>query len=54
MMGETAKVKTSFENHGERMVISYHCAKEAGQWRIADVSYEDGNSLVKLLKEAGK
>ena len=52
LKGETATVKTSFENHGERMVITYHCAKEAGQWRIADVSYEDGNSLVKLLKSA--
>jgi hypothetical protein len=47
--GDTAVVKTSFENHGERMVIKYQCVKEAGQWRISDVTYEDGNSLVKLL-----
>jgi hypothetical protein len=50
--GETAAVKTSFENHGERIVITFHCQKEAGQWRISDVSYEDGNSLLKLLKDA--
>lgn len=47
--GDTSIVKTSFENHGERIVIKFHCVKEDGQWRIADVSYEDGTSLVKLL-----
>lgn len=47
--GETAVVKTSFENHGERIVIKFQCVKEAGAWRIADVSYADGTSLVKLL-----
>ncbi len=50
--GDTAVVKATFENHGERMSISYACVKEAGQWRIADATYEDGTSLVKLLSEA--
>jgi Protein of unknown function (DUF3828) len=49
--GDTAVVKTTFENHGERVVIKYSCVKEADQWRIADVTYEDGTSLVKLLSE---
>ena len=49
--GDTAVVKATFENHGERVVINYKCVKEANQWRIADVTYEDGTSLVKLLTE---
>lgn len=49
---DTAIVKATFENHGERVVISYKCVQEASQWRIADVAYEDGTSLVKLLTEA--
>ena len=48
---DAAVVKATFENQGERMVIKYNCVKEANQWRIADVIYEDGTSLVKLLTE---
>jgi hypothetical protein len=47
--GDTAEVKASFENHGERIVIKFQCVIEADQWRIADVTYEDGTCLVKLL-----
>jgi hypothetical protein len=49
--GDTAVVKATFENHGERVAINYKCVIEATQWRIADVTYEDGTSLVKLLTE---
>jgi hypothetical protein len=52
--GEKAVVKTTFENHGERMVIQFDCQMEAGQWRINDVRYEDGTSILKLLTDAGK
>jgi hypothetical protein len=50
--GDTAVVKASFEMFGERVVITYKCAKEAAGWRIADVSYEDGNSVLKMLSES--
>ncbi len=50
--GDTAVVKASFENHGERMVITFPCVNEAGQWLVADVTYADGTSLVKLLSPA--
>lgn len=50
--GDSAVVKASFENYGERTVIGYQCVKEGDEWRIADVNYEDGTSLVKLLSGA--
>ncbi len=51
---DTAIVKASFEMGGEPVVIKFKCAKEAGDWRIADVSYTDGRSVLKMLKENEK
>lgn len=51
---DTAIVKASFEMGGEPVVIKFKCAKEAGDWRIADVSYADGRSVLKMLKENEK
>jgi hypothetical protein len=52
--GDTALVKASFENGGEPVLIKFNCAKEAGEWRIADVIYKDGRSVLKMLKENEK
>ena len=47
---DKATVKAAFENFGERTVVTYLCEKEDGSWKIFDVRYEDGTTLLKLLQ----
>jgi hypothetical protein len=44
-------VAVSFTNFGTRERIVYKLAKENGAWKIADIEYKDGGTLLKYFKE---
>ena len=49
--GDRATVAVSFTNFGTRERIVYKLAKENGAWKIADIEYKDGGTLLKYFKE---
>ena len=48
---DRASVAVSFTNFGTRERIVYKLAKENGAWKIADIEYKDGGTLLKYFKE---
>jgi hypothetical protein len=46
-----AEVPVSFTNFGEKHQVLFKLVSERAGWKIADIAYEDGTSLLKLLKE---
>jgi Protein of unknown function (DUF3828) len=52
MTGETAKVVVSFENLGEKTAVTYLLVKRAVGWRISDIQYGEGPSLLAIYKNA--
>jgi hypothetical protein len=46
-------VRVEFTNLGDRVVLRYLVAKTPSGWRISDVLYETGSSLVKVLGGEG-
>ncbi len=44
-------VKASFANSGQRTVITYDCVATQAGWRVANIRYADGRSLLKLLRQ---
>jgi hypothetical protein len=50
--GEKASVTVSFENFGEKKIITFALVTEGGKWKIDDISYNGGSyTLVGLFKE---
>lgn len=48
---ETATVAVSFVNYGVKETVTYRLVKENAAWKIADIEYKDGRSLLKMFKE---
>jgi len=46
-----ATVTSSFENFGAQHQIVFHLLRQKSGWRISDIDYDDGASLVKILKQ---
>jgi hypothetical protein len=50
VMAGGANVPVSFENFGEKRGIVFRLVGEKARWRIADIAYDDGASLLQILK----
>jgi Protein of unknown function (DUF3828) len=50
--GRTAKVAVSFQNFGEKTTVTYLLTRTAAGWRIADIQYADGRSLLAIYRRA--
>jgi hypothetical protein len=46
-----SEVAVSFENFGQKQEITYLLTMEKEAWKIADIKYRDGRTLLKALKE---
>jgi hypothetical protein len=46
----TAEVPVSFENFGQKHQVTFRLAPARTGWKIADIAYDDGSSLVEILK----
>jgi len=53
VMSGGASVPVTFENFGERHQIVFRVVQQRGVWKIADIAYDDGFSLVKILQGDG-
>ena len=47
----TVHVKFSYPGNGEKINLSYKIEKTGYGWRISDIIYSDGGSLLKLLND---
>ena len=43
-------VPVTFENFGKKQVIIFSVARERGRWKIGDLLYDDGATLVQILR----
>lgn len=50
--GTKATVIASFVNFDAKQKITFALVQEDGAWKIADIRYEEGHTLLKLYKEA--
>lgn len=50
MSGTSASVVVHFENMGEKNTITYIMARSEAGWRIRDIAYGDGASLLAILR----
>jgi hypothetical protein len=48
---KTATVPVTFENFGKKQKITYTLAQEGGSWKIEDIKYQEGYTLVGMFKE---
>ena len=48
---DTANVPVSFINFGEKKTINYALKQVSGSWKIDNILYGDGDSLLKWLKD---
>lgn len=48
---DKAEVAATFENFGKKQRIVYRLVAVGADWKIADISYGDGKTLLKMLKE---
>jgi hypothetical protein len=53
MMSGSASVPVTFENFGEKHQIIFRVVQQRRVWKIADIAYDDGLSLVKILQGDG-
>lgn len=49
--GDKAQVAVTFENFGKKQKLKYSLLMEKGNWKIDDIDYGEGQTLVKWLKE---
>ena len=52
--GEAAKVIVNFENFGQKQTITFPLVKRGDSWKISDIVYAPGESLIKYFKEDEK
>jgi hypothetical protein len=50
---QAAEVLVSFKNLGQKHQITFQLVSTATGWKIADISYDDGTSLLKILRGDG-
>jgi hypothetical protein len=49
--GDKATVSVSFTNSGAKEIIVYSLVKQNGGWKISDIKYRNGDTLLKYLNE---
>ena len=49
--GDKSKVPVTFENFGEKKTVTFLLAKGAAGWRIEDIDYGGGRTLMSEFKE---
>ena len=49
--GDKATVAVSFENHKEKQTLIYTLARQNSAWKISDIGYDFGSTLVGIFKE---
>jgi len=52
--GDKANAVVTFENFKEKNILTYSLIKEKGAWKISDIDYGQGNTLLKYFKEDSK
>lgn len=50
--GGKATVQTTFVNFEEKVQITFSLLQEGENWKISDIRYQAGHTLLKLFKEA--
>jgi hypothetical protein len=51
---DKATVRASFTSGGARETVEYLLIEKDGAWKITDIKYRNGNSLLKLFKDAAR
>lgn len=51
---DRADVVASFVNYNEKQTVTFSLARQGGDWKITDIKYKDGTSLLKVLNESYK
>jgi hypothetical protein len=46
-----ATVPVTFDNYGTRETVTYKLTKQIGAWKISDIKYRDGGTLLKYFAE---
>jgi hypothetical protein len=49
--GAKATVPVSFSNYNAKELVTYLMTQENGAWKISDIKYKTGDTLLKLFKE---
>jgi hypothetical protein len=52
--GEKATVPVTYENFGEKKNITYQMVRQGDAWKIADIKYQSGFTLLSVFKENAK
>jgi hypothetical protein len=52
--GDKAVVTVTFDNYKAKNSINYNLTKEKSAWKISDIDYGEGNTLVKYFKESNE
>src|SRR5688500_7610290 len=52
--GEKATVPVTYENFGEKKNITYQMVRQGDAWKIADIKYQSGFTLLGVFKENAK
>jgi hypothetical protein len=52
--GERATVVVTFENFGEKQTLTYLMVRQNAVWKISDIKYKDGSTLVGYFKADAK
>jgi hypothetical protein len=48
--GNTVNVEFKYQSDGSKIKIVYQTTKVSGAWRISDIRYKNGRSLISILK----
>jgi hypothetical protein len=51
IQNDKAEVTVNFENYGNKETITYALVKQNTAWKISDIKYKDGGSLLKYFKD---
>ena len=54
IVGTKATIVVKFTNSGRKDTLNYQLVKRGSEWKIADIKYTDGSSLMGYFKEAAK
>ncbi|MEO6654861.1 MAG: DUF3828 domain-containing protein [Pyrinomonadaceae bacterium] len=49
--GETATVPVNFTNYGQKNTITFLLKMVSGSWKIDDIKWPEGDSMVKVIKD---
>jgi hypothetical protein len=52
--GDKATVPVTFENYGEKKTVTYQMVRQGDAWKIADIKYQHGFTLLSVFKENAK